>query len=112
MDQFIETDNLVQLYHIDSHKILTKAQAEQVIQLLNSITEKAIEESEAHVKEVKKLAKDSRESKLARKQIIKIVKRWSDHAKRIGANPISLYKCKIYTTEKVFHWEYPQRTLH
>jgi hypothetical protein len=107
-----ENPDLIQLYHIDAHKILTLSQAEKVIDILNNITEKAMEKSQSYVQEIKKLPKDSRESKLARKQIIKIVRKWSDHAKRIGAHPTSLYKCKIYTVEKVLYWEYPRTGVH
>jgi hypothetical protein len=107
----METNQVHNIYHLNSQKMFTEDQAYELVNLLIAVTGKskikinALNSRLEHYKNQPNVA-DEIQTELNLE-----IQKWSDKTRRLGAVPLALYKAKIPNDAGFFLWEFPSVEL-
>jgi hypothetical protein len=95
------------LYPIKSNEVPT-IEVEKITDiknLLQTITKKIeplIKQLEFSIQQHKTQLQDGQD----RQRLLKLVNKWNENCRRLGATPISPFQCRINTEEGYYYWQY------
>ena len=82
---------------------------EDMVRLLNIISLRSKREINGLESQLKYINKESLKAQGIQAKINNKLHRWTEKAKKIGASPLGVFRCRIATDDGTYLWEYPSQ---
>lgn len=100
-------NNVHHIFHLKDDALFSENEVQELVPLLYNISKKSKKIIDALSSQVKHFKNNS---DMAEKMSLKSnreIQKWSEKMKRLGTNPLGLYKVKIPSKDGFYIWEYP-----
>jgi len=105
-------ENVRSIFPLNKSKIFTLDEAEELVPLLNLISQKTKRELNLLNSQLSFVRTNSDRSVELQAKLNEELQSWSDKIRRLGAIPISLCKVRIPGKDATYVWEYPETKLY